>query len=122
VIDTVDLFFIPSRQRKLSLRYLAWYILGETIQTVTHDSIEDARTAMRLYRKYLEYEDAGVLDNMLVQLYAEGKRYNFKPPSSNADDQIERSETPPILQEQAIIPHKRLPTSPLRTSLVTKKL
>ena len=41
VIDTVDLYFIKARQRRLSLKFLTWFVLGETIQTDTHDSIED---------------------------------------------------------------------------------
>ncbi len=44
VIDTVDLYFIKERQRRLSLKYLAWKVLGQTIQQSNHDSIEDART------------------------------------------------------------------------------
>ncbi|KAI6007843.1 ubiquitin carboxyl-terminal hydrolase-domain-containing protein [Pisolithus marmoratus] len=65
VIDTVDLYFISSRQRRLSLRYLAWYILGENIQTDTHDSIEDANSALRLYKAYQDMEEQGVFDEKL---------------------------------------------------------
>ena len=83
VIDTVDIFFLKSRQRKLSLRFLAWYLLHETIQTGNHDSIEDARTALLLYRKYLEFKDAGVFETMLSKIYADGKLTNFKPPGEN---------------------------------------
>ena len=80
VLDTVDLFYIKSRQRKLSLRYLAWYLLKEDIQQDTHDSIEDARTALRLWRKYEEFRDAGIVMPMLEEVYREGKKWGYKPP------------------------------------------
>ena len=101
VIDTVDLYTLrvtqrfdfpitsvrslPSKanipeNRKLSLRFLAWVVLSDHIQTETHDSIEDSRTALRLYRKYLEYEDAGVVDEVFDRIYSEGLRNNFRPP------------------------------------------
>ncbi len=44
----MDLFH-AKRSRKLSLRFLASYLLKANIQTHTHDSIEDACTALRLY-------------------------------------------------------------------------
>jgi PAB-dependent poly(A)-specific ribonuclease subunit 2 len=81
VIDTVELFHIKSRGRKISLRFLAWILLHEDIQSGMHDSIEDARTALRLWRKYLEYTDAGVLEQQLDFIYKEGMKYKFKVPS-----------------------------------------
>lgn len=49
MIDTVELFHF-KRQRKLSLRFLAAQLLGIQIQRGTHDAIEDAITALRLYQ------------------------------------------------------------------------
>lgn len=97
VVDTVDLFFIKSRQRKLNLRFLAWLVLGEEIQTQEHDSVEDARTALRLWKKWMEYEDAGILENRLEWIYAKGREVGFKAPGAkpSADAaRASRAETP----------------------------
>jgi len=95
IVDTIDLFFVKARLRKLSLAFLAWYLLGENIQLETHDSIEDARTALKLHRKFLEYEDAGILEAMLQDIYRVGRDINFKPPRQE-DQVIQRTDTPPI--------------------------
>lgn len=95
VIDTIDLFFLKSRLRKLSLAFLAWYLLKEDIQLETHDSIEDSRTALKLYKKYLEYDDAGILDTILQDIYRVGRDVNFKPPRKD-DQGIQRTDTPPL--------------------------
>ncbi|CCM05048.1 uncharacterized protein FIBRA_07250 [Fibroporia radiculosa] len=80
VIDTVDLYFLRNRQRRLSLRFLAWFVLEENIQTDTHDSIEDALSALRLYKAYLEFEAHDVFDQKLEELYREGKKHSWRPP------------------------------------------
>ncbi|KAF4595528.1 PAB-dependent poly(A)-specific ribonuclease subunit PAN2 [Ophiocordyceps camponoti-floridani] len=100
VIDTIDLFYLKSRLRKLSLAFLAWYLLKEDIQMETHDSIEDSRTALRLYRKYLEFQDAGVLEAMLQDIYRVGREVNFKPPRAD----VERTDTPPPLPVEGSVP------------------
>lgn len=83
VIDTLDIYFLKSRQRKLSLKFLAWYLLGSAVQTGNHDSIEDAKTALRLYRKYEELKQQGTFEKTLDELYNEGRKWNYKPPSNS---------------------------------------
>jgi hypothetical protein len=124
VLDTVDLYFLKHRQRKLSLKFLSWFVLHETIQTDTHDSIEDAKSALNLYKAYQKFEEDGVFDQKLEELYKEGKQYvsarsrehifvfliyffwqNFKVPSlpgtgvspeQQLIEQVTSSNTPPI--------------------------
>lgn len=86
VVDTVDLFFKPSLHRKLNLKFLAWCVLKEKIQEDTHDSIEDATTALKLWRKYQEFVDAGVLEQMLNDIYATGREVGFRAPGSAGKD------------------------------------
>ncbi|SMR52395.1 unnamed protein product [Zymoseptoria tritici ST99CH_1E4] len=84
VIDTQDLFSLGSRgRRKLSLRFLAWTVLGEDIQQseeTGHDSIEDARTALKLWRKYEEFLEAGVLERIMDEIWLKGRATDFKVP------------------------------------------
>ncbi|KAJ7336670.1 poly(A)-specific ribonuclease [Desmophyllum pertusum] len=77
VFDTVELFHLP-RRRYLSLRFLAWYFLGLTIQSETHDSTEDANTALQLYRKYEEFTAKGEFRKVLTQLYDDGRKTGWK--------------------------------------------
>jgi PAB-dependent poly(A)-specific ribonuclease subunit 2 len=111
VIDTIDLFFLKARLRRLSLAFLAWYLLKEDIQLETHDSIEDSRTALKLYRKFLEFEDAGILDQMLLDIYRVGRDVNFKPPRKEGQG-IQRTDTPPLPADAST----GAPTTPERDS------
>ena len=81
VIDTVELFHIQG-QRYCSLKFLAWHFLNIKIQEGTHDSAEDAYTALKLYEKYRELMRAGdwILDEELEILYETGRQYNWKVP------------------------------------------
>ncbi|CEG79278.1 Putative Ubiquitin carboxy terminal hydrolase [Rhizopus microsporus] len=77
IIDTVDIYHIRNRQRKISLRFLAWHLLNQDIQLETHDSIEDARTALTLYKKYLEYKNNGTFGKVLEEIYDAGHKSNW---------------------------------------------
>ncbi|KAJ8093092.1 poly(A)-specific ribonuclease [Marasmius tenuissimus] len=103
VIDTVDLYFLKARQRRLSLRFLVWFILDEHIQTETHDSIEDARSALNLYQAYHEFEEQGIFDQKLDELYKEGRQYNFKPPPLPGS-QAELQDTPTKFSHMTMSP------------------
>jgi PAB-dependent poly(A)-specific ribonuclease subunit 2 len=78
VRDTVDLWRLP-KQRKISLRFLASYLLKEDIQDEIHDSIEDAKTALLLYRHYESTAAQGPehLAATLRDLYEYGNRNNW---------------------------------------------
>lgn len=81
VRDTALFFYKGSRI--LSLRFLSHMLLGQSIQTGNHDSIEDALTALQLYNKYLRLKKYEQFDKILDQIYKEGKVLNFKPPGSH---------------------------------------
>lgn len=131
-VDTQYLYFHPSKNRRLSLRYLAWAVFKEFIQeepaptangsvattaaatsseptgsattisttaattaaTITsgttsaaegHDSIEDARMALRLWKKFQEFEDAGIVGQILEEIFREGFKLGFRPPARNGN-------------------------------------
>jgi len=119
IIDTINFFQHPTVPRKPSLAFLAYCLLKEEIQVETHDSIEDARTALKLYRKYLEFQDAGILEMMVQDVYKQGRDMGFKPPPAKKDGHlVERTETPPIPPGTpgpgavAVVPQG--PTTPVR--------
>ena len=80
IIDTVNIYTVPSRQRKLSLRFLTWYVLKVDIQTAAHDSIEDAKYALLLYKEYLKYKEEGRFEEFMEEVFEEGQKIGFKPP------------------------------------------
>ena len=83
VIDTVELFYRKGA-RQLSLRFLTWLFFSEKVQVGLHghDSIEDARAALRLYYKYKQFEEEGRVERMLKDVYKEGQRSGFRVPES----------------------------------------
>ena len=88
VLDTVTLFHLKQQKRKLSLRFLSWYFLKEDIQGETHDSIEDALMALKLWRKYEEFKDAGIIAQMLDEVYNRGRKYGYKPPNEGQSGRL----------------------------------
>jgi PAB-dependent poly(A)-specific ribonuclease subunit 2 len=83
VIDTVDLWFIKARARKLNLRFLSWLLLREDIQSgESHDSVEDARSALRLWRKYIEVQSQGKTEETLEWVYKRGREVGFRAPGA----------------------------------------
>lgn len=76
LVDTVDLFHLKP-QRRLSLKFLAAYFLGEDVQVKEHDSIEDACAAIKLFEKYQELERAGIVKDTLIELYHFGRTNNW---------------------------------------------
>ncbi|KAL7423333.1 poly(A)-specific ribonuclease [Cryptotrichosporon argae] len=81
VADTVALYTLPNRSRKLSLRFLTWFLLKREIQSNEHDSIEDAHHALLLYRLYREFVDDGRFEDVMEDIFFEGQRVGFKPPT-----------------------------------------
>jgi len=76
VIDTVELYHL-SGYRKISLRFLASLLLDLNIQQETHDSIEDARTALLLYKKYVDLTGQRLFKLVLQLIYEVGGETNW---------------------------------------------
>eukprot|EP00271_Cylindrocystis_brebissonii_P019198 TRINITY_DN5748_c0_g1_i3.p1 TRINITY_DN5748_c0_g1~~TRINITY_DN5748_c0_g1_i3.p1 ORF type:complete len:606 (-),score=116.86 TRINITY_DN5748_c0_g1_i3:861-2678(-) len=96
VIDTVELFHL-KRQRNLSLRFLASCLLQIDIQQGSHDSIEDARTALLLYTHYRELVASGEFQEKLLEIYRFGRRIGWEmAPSLDANEALPPAASPPL--------------------------
>nr|KAJ3418423.1 poly(A)-specific ribonuclease [Polyrhizophydium stewartii] len=124
IIDTVEIFHIKKHGRhaallccvlraKLSLRFLVWFFFKEDIQLESHDSIEDARAALRIYRKYLEAMDNGTFEKLLEDIYEEGRVYNFRPPNAAMHMQQQAQQALQRQAHQRAGSHTRAPSSEL---------
>ncbi|CAJ1030233.1 Ubiquitin carboxyl-terminal hydrolase/Exonuclease, putative [Leishmania lindenbergi] len=83
IIDTLEIFHKPG-SRYLSLRFLAYHVLGESVQEDEHDSIEDARTSLRLYRKYQQLKNEGTFESVLDHLMAKGAETSWYVPDTKS--------------------------------------
>jgi PAB-dependent poly(A)-specific ribonuclease subunit 2 len=78
VVDTMDLFY-SGRGRRLSLRFLSAYLLGAAIQGGSHDSVEDAVAALRLYRAYRGLAEEGRVEGALREMMEWGAAHGWDP-------------------------------------------
>eukprot|EP00208_Stichococcus_sp_RCC1054_P007145 CAMPEP_0206139688 /NCGR_PEP_ID=MMETSP1473-20131121/7013_1 /ASSEMBLY_ACC=CAM_ASM_001109 /TAXON_ID=1461547 /ORGANISM="Stichococcus sp, Strain RCC1054" /LENGTH=1376 /DNA_ID=CAMNT_0053533577 /DNA_START=121 /DNA_END=4251 /DNA_ORIENTATION=- len=80
VVDTAELFSF-KRQRKLSLRFLAAFLLRIDIQGQAHDSIEDACTALALHKVYQRLQATGdeAAKEALSKMYDFGQEVGWDP-------------------------------------------
>lgn len=74
------LMFIFIQQESISI-----IIAGLTIQSETHDSTEDANTALQLYRKYEQFSAKGEFRKVLKQLYDDGRKSGWKVEENTAE-------------------------------------
>lgn len=65
---------------------------GLTIQSETHDSTEDANTALQLYKKYEELTAIGEFRNVLRQVYEDGRKSGWQI----GDSTTEWGQNPPL--------------------------
>ncbi|CAG9578138.1 putative ubiquitin hydrolase [Leishmania major strain Friedlin] len=94
IIDTLEIFHKPG-SRYLSLRFLAYHVLGESVQEDEHDSIEDARTSLRLYRKYQQLKSEGTFEGVLDHLLAKGAETSWYVPDTKSLFR-DTPQTPPV--------------------------
>ncbi|MDP2438645.1 MAG: exonuclease domain-containing protein, partial [archaeon] len=76
IIDTVGLFRLKN-QRNIKLAVLTRFLLASNIQEHTHCSIEDARSAMQVYRKYQQLLEENRLADVVHELYRVGRATNW---------------------------------------------
>ena len=73
-MDTVNIYSVPGQRRKLSLRFLTWFLLKKDIQTHTHDSIEDSKYALLLYKLSQQFEEQGRFEDVMEDIFYEGQK------------------------------------------------
>ncbi|KAF6062794.1 Ubiquitin carboxyl-terminal hydrolase family protein [Candida albicans] len=78
--DTAVIYYKSDFKRQLSLKFLAYVMLKEKVQSGNHDSIEDANTALLLYKKYQNLYNKEDFESILNYIYSEGQQLRFKVP------------------------------------------
>lgn len=78
--DTAVIYYKSDFKRQLSLKFLAYVMLKEKVQSGNHDSIEDANTALLLYKKYQNLYNKEDFELILNYIYSEGQQLRFKVP------------------------------------------
>lgn len=104
IIDTLDIFHVKGG-RFLSLRFLAYHVLGESVQEDEHDSIEDARTSLRLYRKYVQLKKESVFESVLDHLMAKGAETSWYVPDRSSAFRGEPMTPPASLMGSPVFKH-----------------
>ena len=94
VRDTVNLFHLP-KSRKISLRFLASHLLDLEIQGITHDSIEDAESAMAVFQKYQAMAAGGEEEfrKQLQTLYETGRQMGWQSKRELQELELELAKT-----------------------------
>lgn len=82
IIDTVDLYH-SGRGRRLSLKFLSSYFLGDAIQGSTHDSVEDATAALKLYQLHQDLTEKNAFQSALKKAYEWGAANGWDPSNWN---------------------------------------
>ncbi len=77
LIDTVNIFR-KENSRKISLRFLANYLLGRDMQQDTHDSVEDAKIAYEIYLTALRLMSQGRFNQVLDDIYEYGRKNEWR--------------------------------------------
>jgi hypothetical protein len=76
--------------------FLSVYFLYEYLtlyEGTTHDSVEDAVTSLRLYKKHLELKKENRFQEAVSRMYDLGKELNWKVPESWFNQQFTIKET-----------------------------
>ncbi len=77
LVDTVNIFR-KENSRKISLRFLANYLLGRDMQQDTHDSVEDAKIAYEIYLTALRLISQGRFNQVLDDIYEYGRKNEWR--------------------------------------------